>query len=182
MANIFLTQAQLDSIITAINSRAKTAEKGVANGLATLDSTGLIPVSQIPTSMDDVLEYATLATFPVTGIESKVYIDQATNKQYRWTGTAYVLLSGASSTSDSSTKLTTARTISLSGDAMGNCTFDGSANVSITVTISDDSHAHSFTNLTSKPTTKSGYGITDVYSKTETDALFTSAVITALVA
>ncbi len=182
MANVSFTQAQLDSIISAINSRIKSSLLGAVNGVATLDASGLIPTSQIPTAMDDVLEYATLATFPATGVSSKVYIDQATNKQYRWTGTAYTLLSGSALTSDSSTKLTTARTITLSGDATGSVAFDGSANVSITVVIADDSHAHTFSNLTSKPTTKGGYGITDVYSKTETDALFTSAVITALVA
>lgn len=45
--------------------------------------------------------------------------------------------------SDTTTKLATARTISLTGDASGSATFDGSANASITVVVNDNSHNHS---------------------------------------
>lgn len=45
------------------------------------------------------------------------------------------------------TKLATARTISLTGDASGSISFDGSANKSITVTIADDSHNHIISNI-----------------------------------
>ncbi|CAM0063466.1 long tail fiber protein distal subunit [Vibrio phage F86] len=40
------------------------------------------------------------------------------------------------------TKLNTARTISLAGDASGSVLFDGSANASITVAVANDSHTH----------------------------------------
>ena len=43
---------------------------------------------------------------------------------------------------DTATTLATARTISLDGDVSGTVSFDGSANVSITATIADDSHNH----------------------------------------
>ena len=52
-----------------------------------------------------------------------------------------------------STKLATARTIALSGDVGGSTSFDGSGNVSITTTVADDSHNHTFANLTSTPAT-----------------------------
>lgn len=39
-------------------------------------------------------------------------------------------------------KLTTARSIALTGDVTGSANFDGSANVSITATVADDSHTH----------------------------------------
>ncbi len=52
-----------------------------------------------------------------------------------------------------STKLATARTIALSGDVSGSTSFDGSGNVSITTTVADDSHNHTFANLTSTPAT-----------------------------
>ena len=45
------------------------------------------------------------------------------------------------------TKLATARTISLTGDVTGSATFDGSANVTITATVADDSHAHVIGNV-----------------------------------
>jgi hypothetical protein len=47
----------------------------------------------------------------------------------------------------SASKLATARTISLTGDATGSASFDGSANASITVTIADDSHNHVISNV-----------------------------------
>jgi hypothetical protein len=46
--------------------------------------------------------------------------------------------------------LTTARTISLTGDVSGSVSFNGSANVSISTTVVDDSHGHSFNNLLNK--------------------------------
>lgn len=48
---------------------------------------------------------------------------------------------------DTATKLKTARTISLTGDATGSASFDGSANASITVTVADDSHNHTISNI-----------------------------------
>ena len=44
-------------------------------------------------------------------------------------------------------KLAAARTISLSGDAAGSASFDGSGNVSIATTVADDSHNHVIGNV-----------------------------------
>jgi hypothetical protein len=46
--------------------------------------------------------------------------------------------------------LTTARTIALGGDVTGSASFNGSANITITATVANDSHAHSFNNLLNK--------------------------------
>lgn len=48
-------------------------------------------------------------------------------------------------------QLRTARTISLTGDATGSTSFDGTANISIPVTVANDSHTHTFANITNKP-------------------------------
>ena len=53
---------------------------------------GVIPASQLPSYLDDVLAYANLASFPATGESAKVYIANDENKTYRWTGTSYVSL------------------------------------------------------------------------------------------
>jgi NifU-like protein involved in Fe-S cluster formation len=79
-------------------------------------------------------------------------------------------------TATTASKLATARTISLTGDVTGSVSFDGAANVSITTAVANDSHTHSFANLTSKPTTKAGYGITDVYTITQTDSAISTAI------
>ncbi|MBQ8140624.1 MAG: hypothetical protein IJ038_02895 [Clostridia bacterium] len=51
---------------------------------------GKVPASQLPSYVDDVVEYARLAKFPKTGELSKIYIDTSTNDSYRWSGTGYV--------------------------------------------------------------------------------------------
>lgn len=81
---------------TALNAKESTANKGVANGYAGLDATGKVPAAQLPSYVDDVLEYANLAGFPVTGEAGKIYVALDTNKTYRWSGSVYVYItSGA---------------------------------------------------------------------------------------
>lgn len=55
------------------------------------------------------------------------------------------LASGATATA--ATKLATARTVALAGDVTGSVSFDGSANVSITTVVADDSHNHIIGNV-----------------------------------
>ena len=66
---------------------------GAANGLAELDGTGKVPSSQLPSFVDDVVEYANLAAFPVTGESGKIYVALNTNITYRWAGSTYVEIS-----------------------------------------------------------------------------------------
>lgn len=67
--------------------------KGAANGVAQLDANGLVPSFQLPSYVDDVLEYINKASFPTTGQTGKIYVDKATNLTYRWSGSAYVQIS-----------------------------------------------------------------------------------------
>lgn len=66
---------------------------GARSGLATLDSSGKIPASQLPSFVDDVLEYTNLAAFPATGEGGKIYLAQDTGKVYRWASNQYVVIS-----------------------------------------------------------------------------------------
>lgn len=66
--------------------------KGVANGLAELDSNGKVLSNQLPSYVDDVIE-GTLATFPSVGESGKIYVDTDTNMTYRWSGSIYVVIS-----------------------------------------------------------------------------------------
>jgi len=72
---------------------ATTDMKGAANGFAELDGTGKVPSSQLPSFVDDVVEYTTLSAFPVTGETGKIYIALDTNLTYRWSGSVYVEIS-----------------------------------------------------------------------------------------
>lgn len=69
------------------------ASTETVTGIATLDSGGKVPSSQLPSYVDDVLEYSTLQDFPVTGEAGKIYVTLDTNKTYRWTGSVYVEIS-----------------------------------------------------------------------------------------
>lgn len=70
-----------------------SANKGVAGGYAELDGSGFVPSAQLPSYVDDVLEYADFASFPVTGESGKIYVALDVNKTYRWSGTVYVEIS-----------------------------------------------------------------------------------------
>ena len=88
------TEVGLGSVTN--DSQVKRSEMGAVSGVATLDTGGKIPASQLPSYVDDVLEAANLAAFPVTGETGKIYVALDTNKCYRWSGTAYIYItSGA---------------------------------------------------------------------------------------
>jgi hypothetical protein len=70
-------------------SSAQVTGTNLANGLAKLDATGLIPSAILPSYVDDILEFADLASFPVTGESGKIYVALDTLRQYRWSGTVY---------------------------------------------------------------------------------------------
>lgn len=75
------------------NKVLDVSSKGAASGLAELDSTGKVPSSQLPSYVDDVLEYSAKSSFPTTGETGKIYVDTTTNLTYRWSGSAYVEIS-----------------------------------------------------------------------------------------
>lgn len=54
---------------------------------------GVVPANQLPSYVDDVLEYADLASLPSTGVAGKIYITLDTNLTYRWSGSGYIEIS-----------------------------------------------------------------------------------------
>jgi hypothetical protein len=215
------TNALLAASIDISNGTVTAGPGGLAvngNNVATLGSDGKVPAAQLPSYVDDVLEFANLAGFPASGSSGIIYVTQDANKTYRWSGSAYVEIFASPGSTDSvpegtvnkyytaaraqadvtsvtgnagtATKLATARTLGLSGDASGSAGFDGSANATITVTLANsgvtagsyakvtvdakgrvtagatlaatDIPSLDWSKLTSgKPTTLAGYGITD---------------------
>ena len=69
------------------------SQKGVANGVATLDENGQVPAAQLPSYVDDVIEVANYDELPETGETGKIYVTLDDNLTYRWGGTAYVEIS-----------------------------------------------------------------------------------------
>lgn len=88
----------------ASSTYALASAIGVANGLATLDDSGLVPSSQLPSYVDDVLEFDSKDKFPATGEDGKIYIDKSDNKTYRYTGSGYLWINSAVATADEAVK------------------------------------------------------------------------------
>ena len=84
-----------DEIDSKLNSKLNSSLKGANNGIAELDSTGKVPSSQLPSYVDDVLEFNSQSNFPSTGEAGKIYIAKDTNKTYRWSGTNYIEISSS---------------------------------------------------------------------------------------
>lgn len=80
------TQAQstVTNLVTDLAARQLLSGKGAANGYAGLDGSGKVPSAQLPSFVDDVLEYANFAAFPPTGETGKIYIAIDTGNQFRW--------------------------------------------------------------------------------------------------
>ena len=85
-------------------SAIPASQKGAANGVAELDESGKVPSAQLPSYVDDALEgylsggkfYKESAhTTEITGESGKIYVDLATNKTYRWSGSGYVEISAS---------------------------------------------------------------------------------------
>ena len=185
--NVNITPANIGLGNLTNDAQVKRSEMGVAGGVATLGTDGKVPSAQLPSYVDDVLEYTNKAGFPATGETGKIYVAKDTNLTYRWGGSSYVEISVSLALGETSstayagdkgkaladrlttaegnitsndgditalqtratnlengttpagkaTKLATARKISLTGDASGNTTFDGTADKSISVTLAN---------------------------------------------
>ncbi len=85
--NVTKTEIGLSNVTD--DAQIPLTQKGSINGVAELDASGLVPSTQLPSYVDDVLEFANLAGFPTTGESGKIYIALDTNITYRWSGTVY---------------------------------------------------------------------------------------------
>lgn len=128
-ASNWLQLPTLTHVQSLINSSAGNyiplSQKGAANGVATLDSAGLVPSSQLPSYVDDVIELVNFVTVsPTSGMTvgqkwynstskkiitansattvvssdpetGKIYVNLTDNKTYRWSGSAMIEISAS---------------------------------------------------------------------------------------
>lgn len=129
-------QDQLDGKQAALGfTPENAANKGVADGYASLNSAGQVPASQLPSYVDDVLEFDNLAAFPAEGEPDKIYIARDDSKAYRWTGSVYFQINSSVGHADTADTLFTSRLITITGDASWEVDFNGSQNVSAALTL-----------------------------------------------
>ena len=89
------TKTTVDSALssTSTNPVQNKIIYGAISSKADLDTSGKVLSSQLPSYVDDVLEYSAKSNFPSTGESGKIYVDTATNLTYRWSGSTYVEIS-----------------------------------------------------------------------------------------
>ena len=85
----------LQDNIDKIDERVTNIEDSIAQpgGLATLDDAGKVPLEQLPSLVDDVIEVDSFEHLPEAGEVGKIYVTKDTNLLYRWTGVKYVEVS-----------------------------------------------------------------------------------------
>lgn len=81
-------RSALGDLDTIVASKAGSAEMEAKADLVG----GKVSVEQLPSYVDDVLEYANLPAMPATGEQGKIYVALETNETYRWSGSTYVAL------------------------------------------------------------------------------------------
>ena len=74
------------------NNKANVSDIPDISHKADLDSNGKVVSSQLPSYVDDVLEFYSPAQFPIPGESGKIYVSTSTNITYRWTGSTYVAI------------------------------------------------------------------------------------------
>jgi hypothetical protein len=147
-SNTKVPKAQISLTASDVGAIASTGNEVLTSLNA---ASGTISSGLLPSYVDDVLSYTNLAGFPGTGETGKIYVDETTNKVYRWSGSVYVEIS-SSATAGEALKLTTPRTITTTGDASYSVSFDGSANVTSAITLATvNSNAGSFGSDSSIP-------------------------------
>lgn len=114
IATTAFVSTAVGAVTTSSLGAVPTSEKGMANGVATLDVNGLVPSTQLPSYVDDVVEvyarsgqaalsqnwFATgsASGTVVTPTAGKIYVlmadsgDYSANSQFRWGSSTYVKL------------------------------------------------------------------------------------------
>lgn len=136
-----------DARVALINSALQPGDKGVANGVASLDGAGKVPASQLPSYVDDVIEgyyynghfYSDAAhTQEITGETGKIYVDLFEGKTYRWSGTVFAEISQGTVVSTATGTITspaTSATVNYTGTLLNAYATMGGEEVLLDVTV-----------------------------------------------
>lgn len=83
-----LAISKISGLQTALDGKLATSLKGAANGLAELDANGLVPSSQLPSYVDDIVDLLNMTdTAPSTCVAGDKYYNTTSKKIYIATGT-----------------------------------------------------------------------------------------------
>lgn len=161
------------AVSSVINSATSSSVASLVNGT--------VPASQLPSYVDDVLEYSALVSFPNTGEAGKIYVDTTAKKIYRWSGSAYIEISPSPGSTDSVTEgstnlyFTNARaadalqtTVNTLSAAIGGKQASGSYAAA--------SHSHAIADVTGLQTALDGKQASGIYATTTVTTALSSAI------
>lgn len=106
------TDGKIGPLETELANTSATATQTAANlaymvdsaneplGILVLGEDGKIMSPQLPSYVDDVLEYESLTVFPNPGEKGKIYTAEDTNQVYRWGGSGYIEVSPSPGSTD----------------------------------------------------------------------------------
>jgi hypothetical protein len=153
---------------TGFDSRYQiSSQKGQINGYASLDETGKVPSSQLPSYVDDVLEFPNFISFPISGSTGIIYIALDTNRTYRWSGSTYLEISPSD--------------VTQVFGRVGNISAEENDYLLYYPTLSQSYDNPSWINslswskINNTPTTLSGYSITNAYTEEEINNFFSGS-------
>ena len=119
---------------------------GGTSGTVTINHADTSSQASVNNSGRTYIQDITLDTYGhITGITSAT--ETVVNTDTTYSAGAGLNLTGTAFSVTDAPKWTTARTLSLTGDASGSVSWDGSGNASLSVTVADDSHNHTVANV-----------------------------------
>ena len=98
-----VTKEQVGLSEVTNDAQVKRSEMGQPLGVATLDDKGKVLANQLPSFVDDVLEFEDKSVFPDVGESGKIYVTLDNNLTYRWSGSAYIEISQSLAIGDTNT-------------------------------------------------------------------------------
>jgi len=115
-------------------------------------SGGLIQASNLPSYVDDVLEYLATGDFPAPGESGKIYVATGTGLIYRWTGSIYVEISPSTAQVQSDWNASSGLGVILNKPSLATVATSGSASDLGTGTLPDARLSSSIVTLTGTQT------------------------------
>ena len=90
----------INGLVNALDLKLAVSVLGAVNGVAQLDANGLIPESQLPAYINDVIEVDIEANLPAIGSAGVIYVVTSNGLLYRWTGSQYMMVSATIESTD----------------------------------------------------------------------------------
>ena len=130
--------------VTGTDTDRAVTPQGLSTLTATSTRRGLLAIATNSETVAGSIADKAVTPF---GLDARLNLLSASDVGALTQGTADTRYLGITANAVSASRWANARTFTLTGDVTGSVSIDGSANVSVTATVTDDSHAHTIANI-----------------------------------